>query len=173
MGEVPVKPSWARFTLMDSAILIASSALGMSFMSGPIAGDTPSERGHFLVVKVVGIVLLTGVFSGPLILFSQVFRGRRSTLSLGEWLWLAPGALWLVAIATLSSGLREAGLAGLLYLIAIHCCLSVFAFCLLLAGAFRLRREVPCRWTDFAGSLVCTAVGPIVAFAVIEALGHL
>src|SRR4051812_45101711 len=87
--------SWSRFTLMDGLILIVACALGIGLETHVMRMDAGFTRVDPRVVWAASSVLWAGVVAGPLVLTVQRFRGRRPAPSLGEWLWLAPLALYL------------------------------------------------------------------------------
>src|SRR5258708_6513567 len=94
-----MRANCAKFALIDGVILVAAFAIGIylatHFMRTETDGrfDTNAQPG---VDWAVGCILWSGVIAGPLILVGQRIRGRRSCLSWGEWLWLAPLSLYVL-----------------------------------------------------------------------------
>lgn len=82
--------NWNRFTLMDSVGLVAAFAIGMGITTHFAKTDTPLSGVPPELSWAVESVLWAGMVAGPLILMAQAFRGRRSRLSIGEWLWISP-----------------------------------------------------------------------------------
>jgi hypothetical protein len=169
-----MKANWNRFTLMDGVALVAAFALGTRFATHFMLTDMfglPENRTQPSVEWTVSCVLCSGVIAGPLILLMQRFRGRRSPLSWGEWLWLAPLSLCLVAYASQRLGVHFSFYA-ILDAVLVQCALSAPACILLVGGLLGMRPYVACRWTDLVGCSVCVAVGPLILYIVNQALGQ-
>jgi hypothetical protein len=172
LQEIPaMNASWSRFTLMDGLILIAAFALGMSLETYLMTRDSIYLRFDPRVVWAMSSVLYSGVITGPLILAVQRLRGRRSALSLGEWLWLSPLSFYLPMYAFILLGGNGIGL--ICAWAPIQCLFSLAASCWLVTGVLGLRPNAACRWTDFVGCSVCSAVGPALVFQINEAMNQL
>jgi hypothetical protein len=172
-----MRANCCKFALMDGVILIAAFALGIYFATDFMRTESDGRfdtNAQPCVDWAVGCVLWSGVIAGPLILLGQRFRGRRSRLSWGEWLWLAPLSLYLLVYVfqqyQQSDGPR---LVLVVFAVLIQCMLSFAAFLWLVKGLFGTRLDVACRWTDFLGCLVCMTVGPVIIYGLNQALSQL
>jgi hypothetical protein len=165
---MPMRGDCRRFTLMESTVLIAASALGMSFASYLTRIDTPISGVPPHVVWTGKAVLSSGAIAGPLILLAQYLRGRRTAPSWGERLWLAPSSLYLLTLASVSLGVPGPPL--VLAWVAVQCLASFAASCRLIADLAGLIRGAPGRWTDLLGCSICMAFGPVILYPLYEAL---
>ena len=160
-----METNWGRFSLVDGMLLIAASAIGMAFATYINGSDAPQ------FIWALSAVLDGALIAGPLILASQGIRGRRAALSLGECLWLTSLAL-LLATYAMTSILPESGreIALVPVWVTGQGLLSIVAFGWLIPGFVTKRPAVECRWTDFLGSSVCAAAGPVLAFIIIDSI---
>jgi hypothetical protein len=145
------KEPWQRFTLLDVFLLQASFAIGLS-LAVTLAPPATGWLFRALAAVVLGLTV-----AGPICLGTQwAFRGRRSGLSMGEWLGFTPAAFFAV-------GLLVAVVGPLFPLILLALVVWVLAqplFALVALGALvglfmGDRPEVKCTWTDAFGSSVC------------------
>jgi hypothetical protein len=149
--------SWRRFTLLDA--LLVQASFGVSFSLARAVA--PAEAGgieHVVVGAVWGLVL-----AGPVVLMTQwTVRHRSGGLSAGEWLWLAPTALFaLLWFAVNGPGARHPLLGHYLFwfwLFAQVTCMGV-AVPTLFSGWRGYRSRVPCYWTDRTGTCVSLLFG--------------
>lgn len=154
-----MRATWDRFTLLDIGILIASVAVGMALANHFGRVDTPIRGIPTAVVWALKSTICGGMFAGPAILIGQFLRGRRALLGVGEWLWLCP---WSVVVIALSTG--PGFIPPILFLLGGF---SAVAFLYLLSYLVRPKARVACRWTDFFGSLTCILTGSFIIYAVL------
>jgi hypothetical protein len=179
-----MKATWNRFTWVDAGILVAALALGAWLQTSQMSRrtDHPFRRAETLAIWVGSSVVWAGLLAGPLIIGAQFLRGRRTAPSPGEWFWLVPIPLSLTFLAFLYYS--ESRLARMLFKADVELyvfIIYIFAQSLFsLAAVVRLvssvlgrRADVACRWTDLVGCSVCSALGPVTAFAIISALRQL
>jgi hypothetical protein len=169
-----MRANLGKFTMMDGVTLVAAFAIGICLATHFMWTDTASRfdrSGQPSAGWAVSCILWSGVIAGPLILSVQRFRGRCAALSWGEWVWLAPLPLYLLAYV--SQGLGELSLGIVFLAIFAQCLVSFFALVLLVIGLFRARPDVACRWTDVLGCFVCMSVGPAIVYSVNQALSQL
>jgi hypothetical protein len=105
----------------------------------------------------------------------QKISGRKTPLSLGEWLWLSPSAFYAApsAIALcLPRGTIVPFPLVLLLLIAQGLC-SLFAFYYIAAMLVGWVPKPALRWTTVCGALVALLAGPVGAYVINEALSQL
>ncbi len=141
------RPRWDRFGLLEIMLLIAAVALGG-------AGFARMAR-FFPLQGFVGMLAFGWLFSGPLILIGQFFRGRRVGLSVGEWFWITPT------------------IGFILYPLLILCLPIMLgqwlaALPLLLNTIDGRRAERPCRWTDAMGLINALLVVPMTTFILVS-----
>ena len=170
--------SWQRFTLLDLLLLPVAFGIVYSSVFVPYAGRVfglPLDKmfGLFVLAVLAGCV-----GAGPLVFLVQLgFRGRRRSLSLGEWLWLSPLALGLIGSAgkaiilgvyeRCESPLGEAMLGGLFlaavlvasFLLLAEAVCVLAGLAVFVSGVMGSRPQVPCEWTDQFGGATCFLVG--------------
>jgi hypothetical protein len=165
-----MKDNWSRFTLMDGLVLIAACALGTGVATNLVRTDDALRHVEMVVVWPVASVLISGVIAGPLVLLDQLFRGRRVAPTWGEWFWLAPALLY-VSMCTFARS--EYGVLIVLMSILLQVLCSLIAFCRLVFCRLGMTPEVACRWTEILGCVVCSAIGPAIAYCLTLALYYL
>jgi hypothetical protein len=164
---------WQRLTILDILCLFPSFALGAATVRYLIDHPSPTpyaprpwptDASLFSLVFVA--LVLGSVFAGPLSLAVQfLFRHRRTRLSLGEWLWLEPIPLCIVA----SYIGRPTPIWFILFLI-VQTLLSILSLAMLaMFGlcAWESDQEVEYRWTDVLGNLSCGSFGIMVLYFLI------
>ena len=185
-SPVPTTKSepWQRFTVLDVMLLQAGYALALALVLSPARrlALTTFDAGTVLVVLTT--ICLGGVFSGPIVLASHwLFRGRRTALSAGEWLWLSPFGIlialglgiwalhWVAQVFPAPAEVRAVffALLGLvMILVEIGCTLN--ALLVVVARSVGDLTEPPCWWTDRFGTLTCLVLGIIVLLCVLAVL---
>ena len=156
-------------------------ALAFSLVLSPyrrLAVETLDEGSLMILVTTF---CLGSAFAGPIVLGSHwLFRGRRAGMSAGEWLWLSPVAILVVAalgiwalhwVAQVLPDPEEiravfyALLGMLLFLIEVGCVLN--AMLVVMARSFGDLEHAPCRWTDRFGAVTCLLLGIFVVLTVL------
>ncbi|NQT16989.1 MAG: hypothetical protein HQ582_29800 [Planctomycetes bacterium] len=147
---IPKRKAWQRFTLLDLFLLQAGFGFGFSLACSLSPKDAPAAE-----LATTGIVW-GFVFAGPLVMMIQrIVRKRSQALSLGEWLWLSPTALFLLLCCSME-GPVAASVHWSRYLFLFWVFAQVMAMGVSVANLFSglrgYRGCVPCLWTDQAGS---------------------
>lgn len=143
---------------MDLLLLMVAYALagGYCTQQQAVVSHAASEVGsiHYTATDIFfQIVVLGNVLACPIILTTQyLFRGRRTWLSEGEWLWLSPIVLGLTAMFWPGGDSALLLVGGGLFL-----CLCLCLLCILcrFGGFWGL---ATCHWTDTFGCLTCLSV---------------
>lgn len=164
---------WQRFTVLDALLLQVGYALALSLVLSPYRRLAFSSFDEGTLVLLLITFSLGSVFSGPIILGSHwLLRGRRAGMSAGEWLWLSPMVVLLLAalgiwalhwVAQLFPDAKEIRavfytlLALLLFLVEIGCVMN--ALLVVVARSVGELDKPPCRWTDRFGALTCLVLG--------------
>jgi hypothetical protein len=163
MTKTVGRDRWKRFTLLNVCLLILALGLGMKLApafhsQGPPPFKRQSDTEWTAIALIAGCAI-----AGPLTLGAQrIPYGRRTALSIGEWLWLTPSAsysiliplsrmfpspLWLLAVLLIQSGILVC---------------SVHVLIIEPLGRLQCRllphRTVPCVWTDKFGAVVSGSV---------------
>jgi hypothetical protein len=144
------RETWQRFTLLDLFLIQASFGFGFSLAcSFSPKGSGPVE------LATAGIVW-GFVFAGPIVLMVQwIVRKRSRALSLGEWLWLSPTALFLLFFCSVEGPVAASAQWGR-YLFLSWVFAQVMSMGVSVANLFSglrgYRGTAPCLWTDQAGS---------------------
>ena len=166
-----VAPS-RRLTLVDAMILLGSTGAGLlsaRYLQKALrvawnwVGTAPwpayaTQNELFALSLLLGLVM-----SGPVLLSSQVYRGRRRPLGVGEFAWLLSAGALLAMVAV--SACCESGLAylfvGFIFLAQLVLC--VLALREVLRGLFD--SDLRFAWTDGLGLLACLALEYGIYFA--------
>jgi hypothetical protein len=156
--------SWKRFTLLDVCAFILALGIGMklapSFHSQGSPPVLPQSTAEW-----AAMALITGsAIAGPLTLGAQwLIKGRRTSLSMGEWLWLTPSVCYSILIPLSQMSPSPTWLVPVLL---VHCgnlACSVHLLIIEPVGRLRYswspRRAPPCLWSDKLGALVSGAIG--------------
>jgi hypothetical protein len=159
-----VPDRWRRFTILDAAILVASTAIGLR-LAGPEDSRWWMGDGTQLVVTVLSGVAIGGLLAGPTILAYQwVFLKRRERPGRGEALGLASFALWLAILCT--SQIEQAlGTDSILALMLVMAAIPIQGFIALVGAGYLslslFSHEPPTRigWTDILGPVAAILVG--------------
>lgn len=147
---LPKRESWQRLTLLDLFLLQAGIGFGFSLScSFSLKQAGPAELATAGIVW--GLVL-----AGPIVLMVQwIVRKRSRALSIGEWLWLSPTALFLLLCLSVEGPIAASVHWGR-YLFLFWVFAQVMAMGVSLANLFSglrgCRVTAPCLWTDQAGS---------------------
>ena len=150
---------WQRLTILDFLLLMVAYALAGGFVSEESELAVAGNIGKFThyTEMFFQIVVLGNAFACPIVLAAQyAFRRRRTWLSEGEWLGLAPIILWTIALC-LPRG--DPALALLMVLLAFLAICSSLAFLLIGLRLCGLWSFATCRWTDVFGAFTCLAMG--------------
>ena len=175
---------WQRFTVLDVMLLQAGYALALAMVLSPARRMVVTTFDEGTLFILLTTICLGSVFSGPIVLASHwLFRGRRTGLSAGEWLWLSPFGIllslalgiwalhWLAQVLPDPAEMRAVffSLLGLvLFLVEIGCTLN--ALLVVVARSVGDLTEPPCWWTDRFGTLTCLLIGVIAFLCVLAVL---
>ncbi|WP_422931933.1 hypothetical protein [Singulisphaera sp. PoT] len=146
--------------MRDGVILIGALAAGMGLAKN-------ATNGHFNALWLIDMLLASGILAGPFVLVGQWWSGRRTALSHGERLWATSSSLILPLLVW---GYLDMGLGILNVFLAIaaliHFLISLYAAIYLAVSVLGPSVDVPCRWTDRLGCLVCSVVFPGVVLSI-------
>lgn len=156
--------SATSFSCRDAVILAGGIVAGTLLLYSIYQGDqSKPPTARFLGSGPVlwEVLLMDGVAggacAGPVVLLAQWTQGRRGRLRVGEWLWLCPLFLYLLAVAG-SRLLAELPDAFLFIWFAAWVLLQGLASLTALAAAFRSNLS----WTDRFGCVTCFSVGAMI-----------
>lgn len=175
----PPDQPWQRFTLLEALLLQAAFAAGFSVVATLVWSSGVQPRPIEMVLLTVAGVVLGATLAGPIVLATHwLVRGRRESLSLGEWLWLAPSAvctamalLRLVFEILLPGAAAEALWAPVAVLV-----LALFQGCPLLSVGLAFASDTErggratCVWTDRSGIVLNVALGLLELLAIVAAM---
>ncbi len=164
---------WQRFTILDALLMQMGYAMAFSLVFSPYRRLVAQPFDEGAVLIVVTTFCLGSALSGPIVLGSHwLFRGRRTGMSAGEWLWLSPSAILLIVILGVwglhwvAQALPDPeGIRAILYalfgilLFLVECGCVVNAFLVVMARSFGDLDHPPCRWTDRFGAITCLVLG--------------
>ena len=135
---------------------MCSFAVGMFFASENLAERTPDPKSRSALAIMLNapftITCFGALLSGPVVLLSHFFRGRRKWLTIGEWLWILP---LLMHVSILVSTEK---LAVICVLVPLLWLFSITAFLLLCFDHQRTDFR-GCRWADRFGACTCLLTG--------------
>lgn len=167
---------WQRFTVLDALLIQVGYAIAFPLVLSPYRRLVLSNFNEGTLFILLATICLGCTFSGPIILGSHwLLRGRRTVLSVGEWLWLSPIGLvlilavgiwalhWIAQLLPDPNEMRAVffALLGLvLFLLEIGCMLN--ALLVVVARSAGDLPEPPCSWTDWFGTLTCLLIGTII-----------
>ena len=136
--------------MLDVFLIQTSFGLGFS-----LACTLGAEEAGAIELATAGIAW-GFVFAGPIVLITQcALRDRSRGLSIGEWLWLSPAALFCLLCSSLGGPAVHYPWLGH-YLFSFWVFAQVICMGVSLANLFSglrgYRNAVPCPWTDRTGS---------------------
>ena len=153
--------SATSFSRRDAVILAGGIIAGTLLLYSIYQSDQskpPTARSLGSGPVLWEVLLMGGVTgiacAGPVVLLAQWTQGRRGSLRIGEWLWLCPVFLYLLAVAgsRLLTELPDPFLfSGFVAWVLVQGLASLTA----LAAAFRSHLS----WTDRLGCVTCFSVG--------------
>ncbi|MHB8899845.1 MAG: hypothetical protein ACYC6Y_13950 [Thermoguttaceae bacterium] len=171
---------WQRFTVLDALLMQVGYALAFALVLSPYRRMALQPLDEGTVIIALTALCLGSAFSGPIVLGSHwLFRGRRAGMSAGEWLWISPAAILLIAavgvwalhwIAQMlpdPDGIRAVSyalLGILLFLLEAGCVMN--ALIVVMARSVGDLDHPPCWWTDRFGALTCLLLGVFVLLTV-------
>lgn len=154
--------TWQRFTLLDAMLLFPAYALAAAFTRWT-AGEGTLRQPVSPMITILLIASLGSVVAGPIILLAQfLLRRRRTALSTGEALWLAPLVIpTLAVLASVVPAARDAVLFMLLFVVLPGLPVVTIVSSIVCFASVRGRKNVPCYWTDRFGLVASLGVALI------------
>ncbi len=176
--EIKQKHVWKHFTLLDLLLLFPGYALGFALVrwmevssQQSVQVPQPWPADAMLIELLLAGFCLGSVFVGPIVLGSHyVWRGRRTRMSMGEWLWLAPGGAYLCfgGIANLWPVMFGHPIPiWFMLLVLTQFVASLVAGQLLFMRLVGYRENATCLWTDCFGCVACILAGVLMAYTLI------
>ncbi len=155
--------AWKRFTLLDVCAFILALGVGMklapSFHNQGFPPFVPQSTAEW-----AAMALITGsAIAGPLTLGAQwLVKGRRASLSMGEWLWLTSSASYSIWIPLSDICPSPLWLLSMLLVLCGNLACAVHILIIEHVGRrpypLLPRPPAPCLWTDKLGALVSGAI---------------
>jgi hypothetical protein len=158
------------FSWIESVVLVgAISAVGGFLRLEQISeGAKPvfirEWPGDATLVELIVASITFGVAcAGPFVIATQfLIRGRSSGLSLGEWLWTVPLALYLTAVISTRAAIQISD--HLTLLAASVCAMLLWVASSISILAFFAPRSASSHWSDRMGCFACLIAGLYLAF---------
>lgn len=182
-NKPPEAPDRCRLTILDLLLLMFSYAVGFgtsrSLCEQAAAGNVAlpwHAAAMAMDVAFWGVVFGSAVAVPTAVISQWALRRRKIWISLGEWIWIMPTLVWIVAFAASNlPGGRTPSISAHRETSLVFAVLCQIAFSIGAALLLGLRfgtgwQGVQCRWTELFGCAVCAALGAFAVYSMITNL---
>jgi hypothetical protein len=155
--------SWIEIVVLIGAIgaVTGSLLVTRSFeqQKPSIAREWPADAP--VIELIVASLVLGTACAGPLVIAMQfLVRKRSSVLSMGEWLWTVPLALFAMAIISTNIAARTSDWAAM----SLVCVYALLQWLASAASLLFLVSRAGNTWSDYVGSSACLMAGLYLAY---------